>query len=248
MIPAFTPRDRKLVSNTIYTECQGRLLSNDDIVGVYLIYKELPHFVQSIILVKEFSLILFSEEMAEQLNNLAKHDECFLSYDTTFNLGDFYVSPLSYRHPLFKSEPVILLAYLVHDNKNNNVHSSFFNFLSKSIPNLNGLPIVTDREIAINTAIKTELPKSKNFYCWNHLLIDVRHWIKKQKVKEPDDENIYSQHTWDMLDSNSFEDFSNKYDEQMSEGWSAEFKNYFDKNIYTAIADSGKWVLQKVNI
>jgi len=40
-----------------------------------------------------------------------------LSYDTTFQLGDFYVSVLCFRHTLFKEAPVIPAAFLVHERK-----------------------------------------------------------------------------------------------------------------------------------
>ena len=37
-----------------------------------------------------------------------------LSYDTTFQLGDFYVSTLAFWHTLFKEAPVIPVAFLIH--------------------------------------------------------------------------------------------------------------------------------------
>ena len=38
-----------------------------------------------------------------------------LSYDTTFKLGDFYLSPLLFRHILFSGPPVVPALYLIHE-------------------------------------------------------------------------------------------------------------------------------------
>jgi len=38
-----------------------------------------------------------------------------LSYDTSFCLGDFYLSPLLFRHTDFEPAPVVPLAYLLHE-------------------------------------------------------------------------------------------------------------------------------------
>ena len=40
---------------------------------------------------------------------------CSYMYDTTFQLGDFYVLILCFRHTLFKETPVIPATFLVHE-------------------------------------------------------------------------------------------------------------------------------------
>ena len=51
-----------------------------------------------------------------------------LSYDTTFQLGDFYVSVLSFKHVLFKENPVIPVAFMFHERKFQTVHEHFLKF------------------------------------------------------------------------------------------------------------------------
>ena len=48
-----------------------------------------------------------------------EHSSHSLSYDTAFQLGDFYVSPLLFRHIVFKEEPCILAMFLIHERKLN---------------------------------------------------------------------------------------------------------------------------------
>ena len=49
-----------------------------------------------------------------------------LSYDTTFKLGDFYVSPLIFRHTLFKETPWIPAMFLIHERKFAETHQEMF--------------------------------------------------------------------------------------------------------------------------
>jgi len=76
-----------------------------------------------------------------------------LSYDTTFNLGDFYVSVLSFRHVLFKENPVIPAAFALHERKFQTVHEHFFLKFAASchqpFQKLYTHPIVTDEEYGI---------------------------------------------------------------------------------------------------
>ena len=62
-----------------------------------------------------------------------------ISYDTTFKLGDFYVSVLAFRHTLFTECPVIPAAFLIHERKFRECHKKFFIECIKHIPTLQKL-------------------------------------------------------------------------------------------------------------
>ena len=74
--------------------------------------------------------------------------QLILAYDTTFQLGDFYVSPLLFRHIYFKGSPIIPLAFLIHDRKFQISHEKLFSKFQEKIPNLrkNKVPLITDHE------------------------------------------------------------------------------------------------------
>ena len=38
-----------------------------------------------------------------------------LSYDTTFNMGDCYVSPLLFKHVAFNENPVMMAGVFIHE-------------------------------------------------------------------------------------------------------------------------------------
>ena len=47
-----------------------------------------------------------------------KSDEPLLdSYDTTFDLGDFFVSVLVYKHVMFQGGNTIPVAFMIHDHR-----------------------------------------------------------------------------------------------------------------------------------
>ena len=45
------------------------------------------------------------------------------------------------------------------------------------------IPIVTDREQGIRSAIKKSLPSNPILLCWNHLIGDFKTWLRKIKSK-----------------------------------------------------------------
>ena len=97
-----------------------------------------------------------------------------LSYDTTFNLGDFYPSVLLFRVTYFEYCSTVPIAYLIHESKLADTHKDFFRHVASTIPELQkttNTVIVTDGETAIRQAIEKHLPAVKSFLCWNHLLL-----------------------------------------------------------------------------
>ena len=77
-------------------------------------------------MLKELDLVLQTQSTNTQL----------LSYDTTFQLGDFYLSPLLYRHTLFIESPVIPAIYLIHERKFQECHEEIMQQLSKLVRSL----------------------------------------------------------------------------------------------------------------
>lgn len=95
-----------------------------------------------------------------------------LSYDTTFQLGDFFVSPLVFQDMRFNPPPTVPLAYLIHERKTKSVHEEFFRHVYKLLPGLDGCErvfFVTDNEAAIVSSIRETFRCTSTFLCWNHL-------------------------------------------------------------------------------
>jgi len=120
-----------------------------------------------------------------------------LYYDTTFNMGDFYVSALLYRHTVFVNAPVMPLMMLVHERRTTESHELLFRWLEK-LTGIKAVVIVVDREPAITNAVLKTLPQAKIVYCWNHVIGDVRAWIKSSGGNSAD-EQFYASCVRDLL-------------------------------------------------
>ena len=116
-------------------------------------FPDLLRFFGNPDLLKELNNVL---ELSQGEDNI----QLYFSYDTTFNIGNFYVSPLVFRHILFEGDPVIPVAFMLHERKFQNVHERFWQHLLTKIPNLKStpVPVVVDKEMGITNAIAKTVP------------------------------------------------------------------------------------------
>lgn len=90
------------------------MLSDDDVLGLYLTHPEIPEYIHVMQLIPDFVVVFFTMPMIDLFNEVINMPELVMHYDTTFNIGDFYLSILVYKHPVFEKEPVIPLACMLH--------------------------------------------------------------------------------------------------------------------------------------
>ena len=85
-------------------------------------------------------MFLFLGTIQEFVQLLGREDlpyQC-LSYDTTFDMGDFYLSVLTFRQTEFKETPVVPLLFMIHERRLESVHDFFFKRLVVLIPEIKG--------------------------------------------------------------------------------------------------------------
>ena len=81
---------------------------------------DLPQYVGLIQTFPDLICICGIKEILDQFDHVLLVDSVnpqLLSYNTTFQLGDFYVSSLLFRHTIFKEPPVIPALFLIHERK-----------------------------------------------------------------------------------------------------------------------------------
>lgn len=199
-------------------------------------------------LIPFFAVVLFTSNMMTLFLNVCNLPEVVLHYDTTFNIGDFYLSILVFQHPIFENGRTISLAYLMHYKKTYELNKLFFETFKSHLKNETfDMKIVTDRESAITKAIRMVLPQSKLFFCWNHIIRDVEYWLKTKKNSDIGNVMVYKNNVWDLLDSDTEVEFHKKYN-KLSLMWSQPFKDYFQNNLFYDILTSSKWVLNDPSI
>ena len=125
-------RDLKRVSNVKTRVDKQRRLSHDDVYNLVERGYHLSDYVRNLTIFSDLLCMVASKDALQELEQLLQVKSAqpiALFYDTTFNICDFYVSPLTVKHILFTNEPSIPVAFLVHERKYQIHHELFFNIL-----------------------------------------------------------------------------------------------------------------------
>ena len=155
-------------------------MSHDSLYNLHEIALDLPDFVHLIHTYPDLVCVCGTKQL------LQSPVPQLLAYDTTFELGDFYLSTLTFRHTLFKEAPVIPVAFLLHERKLTSCHEQLFNVCCKLVPSLKttNKPIVTDEEQAYVNVVGKYLQAAPHLRCWNHVVRDAQRWLQRHGAME----------------------------------------------------------------
>ena len=257
----YTPRDQTQVRNFRKEVNRQNRLSHDAIFNTYHLCYQLKmknrkgdpqDFISHLSIYPNIIVRMSAQPLIESLESLMRlsSSSVTLHYDTVFNMGDFYLSTLLFRHSVFKGQPVVPFAFLVHTRRFIDDHVRFMESIRQSFPCLASkkMVIVTDREFDFSSVF----PLAQHVYCWNHLERDL-HFYLKQKANCTGHEISY---------------FANVFKELMQEPTEVEFNrcwskykdkdafqsnktvcNYFETKLLPAFKhNSSVWVLKSAGI
>lgn len=236
------------IRNTQKVERRRSRITHDAYYNTLDISLQNPDFVRLFVLVPRLLVYILHKNLKEQLSDAvtyAKNSTVQLLYDTTFNLGDFYVSPLIFRHTMFVGEKIVPVAFLIHDRKFQDDHEKFFRFVSEECPFLKKGKIVfiTDREFRLNNIF----PEAKQLYCWNHLIKNVDRWLVQHGV-DAKKRNAYISDMYRLLKQDSLENFMALKNEKIME-WSDEFAKYFESRLEDDFKNhASRWILEPLGL
>ena len=198
-------------------------------------------------------MVALPEMLSEftELLKLHKKKEIVLqcSYDTTFNLGDFYLSVLVFCHPLLKNNPVFPLAFVIHKRKFQKLHERFLDCLATQIPVLRteNIPIVLDRERGIRNAFEKVFPNVTILHCWNHIKQYLKFWLSKHGAGSID-RAFYMDNLNKILQSESVDAFNLNINKYMSK-WTEAVVEYFENELKNDILNyAAPWVIRPFGI
>ena len=235
------PRNRKQVEN-IKQQCQSQNVSKDELYNLLLLHSELKSSEDSPILnyslVPSLSIVFACRENIQMFNEMVtvlfkkkySHIPIPVHVDTTFKLGDFWVTPVSFRMKFLVGDPIEPLAYFLHQSREQVAHEDFFTVLVRKIPKLNHkrVTFVSDREKAVTNSISLKAPLAALLYCWNHAKGDGENWLVEAGL---DKESIsgYKKSIESLLLSDSEEDFISRCETMKKNDWDPKFTQYFEK-------------------
>lgn len=156
MKPLMSPRNSRQIINLQHKERQKYRMSHDSLYNLHELAYDLNGFVKVIKTYPDLVVVCSLDAIATEMNNvLQTKSRCpqLLSYDTTFQLGDFYVSAVLFRYTLFQGSPCIPAIFLIHERKHQSSHEELMRYIATKFPflvNGNGtVPIVLDDEVGL---------------------------------------------------------------------------------------------------
>ena len=229
---------------------QQRRISHDALYNLHEIAYDLPDFMWTIQTFPDLTYVCGMKDILDQLDRLLlieSQAKQLLSYDTTFKLGDFYVSPLIFRHTIFKEAPVIPALFLIHERKFQITHEMLFEIAAMKAITKSSFSIVTDEEKGIVNAIRKYLPNSTRLRCWNHIFRSARYWCHSHKIKN-NEIQVFVSGMKDLFHKHS----SDAYEAELNQrtvNWSNQIHQYYFKNIHPEVYTSiGRWILEKEGV
>ena len=245
------PRNKKQVKNVRHKMLERQRLSHDSLYNLHELATDMPDFVHAIRTHPDLVCVCAHTALLEELDRVLLVDSPspqLLSYDTTFQLGDFYISTLTFRHTLFEEAPVIPVAFLLHERKLQECHEEFFSICCKLVPSLTktAKPIVTDEEQAYVNTIRNHLPTAPHLRCWNHLFRDAMRWLRSHGAPAQD-VSVYLSDVRALFHLPTKEGYTLKLT-QMAKKWSAPFFDYYRTNIHPDIESIARWAIEPYGV
>ena len=197
-------------------------------------------FVHKIVTFPDILVICGLKKILVEVNRLLQVESQstqLLSYDTTFKLGDFYVSPLLFRNILFKGNPVMPAMFMIHERKLRSTHDELMKIVAHELPCLlhgsRTVSMVTDEEKGF-TSIDDYLPKVCRFLCWNHIISAAKHWLKGHGAVSSEIP-CYINNIRDLLHQKNEVEYNLQLDE-IKKRWSQPFLQYFMSQIHAKVS------------
>ena len=186
----------------------------------------------------------------EHLLNVST-DPVVLHYDTVINMGDYYMSTLTFRHGLFIGNPIIPCSFFIHSKRYHIDHREFLDAITETTTALltKRVNLITDREFKFSGIF----PVGTHLYCWNHIQNDL-HWHLKTKGNCTAAEINYFTNAFRGLMKNELteSDFDRAWAElKNSEEFTSKPKiiTYFEQNLLPSFkAHAAIWVLKTAGI
>ena len=152
-----------------------------------------------------------------------------MCYDTTFNIGNHYLSTILAKNIELSTDPMFPIAFYIHDRKRTEDHHAFLQYVFDRLNINSNIPIVTDREQAFSSFFASlDKTKDVHFSCTNHILADAKAWVRANLGSQQVD--FYKKSVQKLVKSGTLEEYVLLRDEGNLD-WETEFANYFKKNL-----------------
>lgn len=175
-------RDPKQIANFRAKQKQSLIISPCQLTSLHLLSMyHLKDFIRFSNTIPEFYCVMALPEAVKLANHLLKNCETnrsldqVITYDTTFDMGVFYLSTLVLKNTDLKNDFLLPVVFFLHNRKDTQTHKVLFDWTFNELDIPVSVPFVTDREHSIvNSILGHAVGPRQLFYCTNHILKNVR--------------------------------------------------------------------------
>lgn len=183
--PGQLPRDEKQISNIKKSKpSMVEDVADEVFVVMQRAYAQdtMNNFIRDIKTAPEPAIVLASDQQIADLQRFCTSSQDFgvLTVDPTFSLGDFDVTPITYRHLLLETRrggqpPVFLGPILVHYKKTFSTYLFFASSLIGQNRQLEGVRAIgTDGELPLIDAFMHEFGFAQHLSCFIHVRRNIK--------------------------------------------------------------------------
>lgn len=225
------------VRNTIHRERVGQLIHRDQLLAVCIINEEID-CIRSMQIIPDLTIVHGIKECSSFMLSClcSSPTRVIFTVDTTYNLTDFYVTPLLMLIEAENGCHQFPVMHLIHDRRAKSVQLELMRQLSSAITSEElhkKMIFLTDREPGIVLSIRESFRSSLQFFCWNHLKKDLERWLTTHRYSSSDTEE-YVDDLYRLLRSASVDEFDLTFVEIKSK-WDADALGYFRTNMLSDI-------------
>ena len=241
--PVLVARNSKQIQNLQMKMRQKFRLTHDALYNLHELAYDLDGFVLKISTYPDLVVVCAMKSMVVAMEGVlqSRATSQLLSYDTTFQLGDFYVSTLLFRNTFFTSCPVMPAFFLIHERKFKSVHSEFMKIVGEMVPSLcigsEKIPLVSDCEEGICQAVDLHLPNVVRLRCWNHLLNAAKRWLHSHGAQARE-VSFYISCVRELLHQCAEKEYTSCL-QKLQVQWSRAFVDYYMENIHCEVSFVG---------
>ncbi len=236
--PVLKPRNTKQISNMQAWERQKFRLTHDALFNLHDLADDLDGFIAKITTYPDLIVICGLNVIVTELDKVLQA--------STHTPHSSLVTSLLFRHTAFSPAPVLPAVFLIHERKFESTHDELMKYVVEAIPTLKrtSIPIVTDDEAAICSAIDKYLPNLSRIRCWNHTINAAKNWLRKHGATGSEIP-VYTGHLRELFHQPSEDEYSKQL-RLLESKWSRSFVDYYQHEIHPEVRLHARYVLMSV--
>lgn len=147
------------VRNHLYKERRNKRITQDSMYNLIEVAYQTENFVTQIDIHPWLVCVVGMPEIMNELNDLLVCDtgetvKCYI--DTTYKLGELFVTVLTFQHTLYESQPTIPVAFMLHEKRDQKYHERFLTVLKRKKKYQIWLNVIFQLFVTVNWESKSQ--------------------------------------------------------------------------------------------